>query len=946
MPRLWFGNEVSDEDYDKNLTDRSTVVLALQRALQIAQQRPDPNVNAQEFNRNKKVMLKNALSSAFTELNKNPGCCPEIIPTWYQTSTTRASLLKQDYLLFAEEFLVRNLDAIQKRDKNGYDYPLPQQIDPNAVKKNEPQMEEQKPEKNGLDEDFEKNELENGEDNQEVNEDILEDIDTNDVPNPFEGVNQDEMYKAAAEGAKKLTPVEQARLNLLNIKRILDIPYERNNQNQIDQMTLEISNQVAAFTVLVDENPEVANIMGPNVIGELNNALTDGQDFDAQRAALNQFVDASLKKFDPVRQAGAMRDAFDDDGGAAGGEAGNGNGGEVGDNNILDPNVDYSKDNEAAHRKAVEILTRLNNEANRSFEDDNPATKAASNAQIEKDLEAFANLCALNEAVDGHLEKGAAEKLKDDFKKHDRRAVRTFILHNGYKFDPSLDVHENRRNESRRNDTNKKDEPKAPGDHAKEEIRKMYDIYKSHREAVTKPDVAINNIFAEAGKEEFLNSIESDPYISKRLKKGWRKKVEQDFEKHGVVALGVFCEKLNDRFGLGLEPIDYTKGKDDRKVAEQGELIRDENLQKKYEQLTAAAESVKKQRQKLEEERRKFENEQRSIREGQKESPELVNKKGKKLKVKDDILNDKTSAERGYKDSFMKDEAITSTQAKNIRSLKYLAKQMHPNVKKSPQWKKSMAAIEEFDQFMRDIEGRTRLTAEEMEVYDRLSLRAYRASKEYVQFKNEQREKRLENAKVDPKTGKKVGEDDYLDKDDQAKIRTMEKIQNDIHEMREKMFQSNMDDLSKDMNKKCEEEFSKLAEDRKKLQGFGDEDNVGLEDNIATSIYYANRMNQLKKSGEFKLKPGETFNMAKQRMDKSLIPKESELTQVKKTTVAKNLVAKCNQNPDLVLTKEDINNEMSEAAKRIAENNKKKAETKKNIKPKEPEAGRQAPGMQ
>jgi hypothetical protein len=86
--------------------------------------------------------------------------------------------------------------------------------------------------------------------------------------------------------------------------------------------------------------------------------------------------------------------------------------------------------------------------------------------------------------------------------------------------------------------------------------------------------------------------------------------------------------------------------------------------------------------------------------------------------------------------------------------------------------------------------------------------------------------------------------------------------------------------------------------------------------------------------------------MAKQRMDKSLIPKESELTQVKKTTVAKNLVAKCNQNPDLVLTKEDINNEMSEAAKRIAENNKKKAETKKNIKPKEPEAGRQAPGMQ
>lgn len=378
-------------------------------------------------------------------------------------------------------------------------------------------------------------------------------------------------------------------------------------------------------------------------------------------------------------------------------------------------------------------------------------------------------------------------------------------------------------------------------------------------------------------------------------------------------------------------------------------LIDPQDLEKTIANFEAEKERLRKEKEALDAERAKFEAEQKEIREGKKDLPEMNGRKIKQIKTVEDVLKDRSSPDRGYQDSEVKND-LTETQFKDVKKLKYMCKKANTSVKKSPQFKKMMKSLEELDTFMEQIRGRTNLTAEEMEIYDRLSLKAYRASKEYKEHKMEQREKRFENAKVDEKTGKKVGEDDYYDKEDQYRTKLADKIMTDVQNMRQEMFQNQLDKKAEEMKAKCEEEVSKCSEARESMAASVGNDAEMLQDNVASTLYYQNRMDQLKKAGDLKLKPGETLSMAMKRLDKSTEPKMSEIAKIKSTNVTKDIVINGLIDPSKAVTNEDIDKAYKAEIQKMAGKKKKVPVIKKKdpnaeLKKKDPNAGKKAPGM-
>ena len=94
--------------------------------------------------------------------------------------------------------------------------------------------------------------------------------------------------------------------------------------------------------------------------------------------------------------------------------------------------------------------------------------------------------------------------------------------------------------------------------------------------------------------------------------------------------------------------------------------------------------------------------------------------------------------------------------------------------------------IEDFEKFMKSIDGKSRLTADELEAFDMLSLKVYNSTKNYQEYKDEQLKKRKE--KDDPDKSKDKKKEDYLKDSERVRLEGTAEIQNSIQQMREKMF--------------------------------------------------------------------------------------------------------------------------------------------------------------
>jgi hypothetical protein len=200
-----------------------------------------------------------------------------------------------------------------------------------------------------------------------------------------------------------------------------------------------------------------------------------------------------------------------------------------------------------------------------------------------------------------------------------------------------------------------------------------------------------------------------------------------------------------------------------------------------------------------------------------------------------------------------------------------------------------------------------------MEVYDALSLKAYNAGKEYREHLQKRHEKAKEAYDEKHKNDKNVPE--YTDPpEDQAKLDYTTKMMEDIERWRKEMFEKEIAEKRKEITEKCQKEAEKAEAIRDQMLSVNNTpENMkalqhNMEESIARTLYYNNRIDQLTKKGEFNMHPDESLSKAKERLNKAVEPTPQELDEIKKSELCKTLVEQGNEklkNKD-VLTAEEI----------------------------------------
>ena len=306
------------------------------------------------------------------------------------------------------------------------------------------------------------------------------------------------------------------------------------------------------------------------------------------------------------------------------------------------------------------------------------------------------------------------------------------------------------------------------------------------------------------------------------------------------------------------------------------------------------------------------------------------------------------SEQRGYKDTDIKND-LMSKQSKETSVMKHAAIEIFAEsgtFRMSPGQKKLVKDLEAFDQFMREIDGRTKLTPREMEVYDKLSLKLYKSGKEYREYLEQKIEKKKEAFDEKHKNDEHRIEyqGDYLDN---AKMAGTTKLLETVERMRKEAFEKEMEEKTKELTEKCQKEAENAEAVRDQMLAINDTPESrkalqhNMEESVARTLYYNNRVEQLTKKGEFKVKPDESLPKAMERLNKAIKPTPQELDEIKKGELCKTLVNKGNEKLKAgeVLTAEEIKNSQKEyikaegsnlAMKKWREANTKKPEVQKN----------------
>jgi hypothetical protein len=270
-------------------------------------------------------------------------------------------------------------------------------------------------------------------------------------------------------------------------------------------------------------------------------------------------------------------------------------------------------------------------------------------------------------------------------------------------------------------------------------------------------------------------------------------------------------------------------------------------------------------------------------------------KKGKLKEIKDD----RTAEDKGYKPQSGDDKFanMVTDQAGKVNRLKHLTRKMTlgvvgPYGQSSSSYRKIAKDLNALDQFMKEIDGRTNLTAEEMETYDKLSLNVYRSSKEYLLGKAMANTVEADEEGIDVMVGTDEVHMSPKNEYERTRIRTIEKIQNDIQAMREEMFANQIAAKKDEMNKSFDQ--GKMEEELAREQMVGKDANAELkssmEQSVAKTLFYDNRIKSLENSNDFTVKPGETFVGAMNRLDKSVTPTEDDINNILETDQAQKIV--------------------------------------------------------
>ncbi|SEP84768.1 hypothetical protein SAMN02910369_00732 [Lachnospiraceae bacterium NE2001] len=317
----------------------------------------------------------------------------------------------------------------------------------------------------------------------------------------------------------------------------------------------------------------------------------------------------------------------------------------------------------------------------------------------------------------------------------------------------------------------------------------------------------------------------------------------------------------------------------------------------------------------------------------------------------------KSSEKNGYSKREDLTVDFTNQVADEVKGIKYYARQLGKQGrfgKKSPKFKEMMKDLQALDDFMQNIGGRKNLTADEMEAYDMLSLKAYNATLNYEDYKVEQIKNRKKEKTKDGREFVRVKDSERV------RLEGEQEIRNRLQKIREDMFKKQMEKKAEEMQKQCEEKAEQLEAEREEIiknasipsatkegaEATQKEAQKALEENIAKSLFYSARVEDLSKKGMFSMKPGKTLAQNMKAIDKKMEPTLSDLEVVKKHPVYKQIldVAKEKMKKGETLTLEEIDKMKKDYIK--AEGAKRRKQKLRNENMKKPEKKQENPELQ
>ncbi|MCR5586663.1 MAG: hypothetical protein K6F77_03935, partial [Lachnospiraceae bacterium] len=324
-------------------------------------------------------------------------------------------------------------------------------------------------------------------------------------------------------------------------------------------------------------------------------------------------------------------------------------------------------------------------------------------------------------------------------------------------------------------------------------------------------------------------------------------------------------------------------------------------------QKRAEEEKLRKEREQLEADKKKFNG----------DVPEIKEPKFEEPKAKADKDKKPSAEERGYKVNYM-DNTISKKYAKETNRLKHLILKMTNNRsygRSSKNYRKMLKNLKDLDEFMKEINGRTRLTADEMEKYDKLTLKVYNSSKEYLIGKSEQHKEEMGKKKGEEKRALDFGTYTFSPNGEyeEHRIQAAEEVNRSVEQMRKGMFEAQRQEKLGEIRAACVDGLAQEEADRQQLANFNlDNDSLkaSLETSVTNTIFYKQRIKQIDEDKAFQFNPGETYNTALMKMEKGDDPTKYDLKETRDHEVTQKMVQ---EGMDLYKEKKPLTNDDMDA---------------------------------
>ena len=222
-------------------------------------------------------------------------------------------------------------------------------------------------------------------------------------------------------------------------------------------------------------------------------------------------------------------------------------------------------------------------------------------------------------------------------------------------------------------------------------------------------------------------------------------------------------------------------------------------------------------------------------------------------------------------------ESLLEKQRMEVHSLRAMMYYVTDGEKR-PEFTLVKKQLYNLEGFLARTAGRKKLTKKEMETYELLTMKAYKATAFY--------DKAMEKEEAALKA-----KGSNFTKKDIKRLNAMDKIRESISQMRSNMYEKEMQRKKEAMQKKCEEKVQNMKETLDGLNHARYKDSQLREiltGAVVRTIFFMNRMDTLEKS--ICLHPGESVKNSTKRMNRDLRPTRQDMERTARMELTQSIV--------------------------------------------------------